>query len=171
MLPFANFCRRSWAKSSVTNQKLLWIYWMLWLEQSLYFLCFICEMCEMPPKWSIHFFMCPVGFSDHLTDQSSDKESGSGSQTDLRKIQSLPPPTDFLSNSTTNNGAMPKLMTPDAFMTPTASVGTALTLLSMHPFWQLDWKSGAPLRLCRGECKCKTVITLLILYKHDLFHL
>ncbi|XP_073327757.1 enhancer of mRNA-decapping protein 4 isoform X1 [Pagrus major] len=63
-----------------------------------------------------------AGFSDHLTDQSSDKESGNGSQTDLRKIPSLPAPTDFLSNSGTSSGAMPKLMTPDAFMTPSTSV-------------------------------------------------
>ncbi|XP_070686794.1 enhancer of mRNA-decapping protein 4 isoform X2 [Pempheris klunzingeri] len=62
------------------------------------------------------------GFSDHLTDQSSDKESGSGSQTDLRKIPSLPAPTDFLSNSSASSGTMPKLMTPDAFMTPSTSV-------------------------------------------------
>lgn len=63
-----------------------------------------------------------ASFSDHLTDQSSDKESGSGSQTDLRKIPSLPAPTDFLSNSATGSGTMPKLMTPDAFMTPSTSV-------------------------------------------------
>lgn len=63
-----------------------------------------------------------AGFSDHLTDQSSDKESGSGSQTDLRKIPSLPAPSDFLSNSGAGSGAMPKLMTPDAFMTPSTSV-------------------------------------------------
>lgn len=62
------------------------------------------------------------GFSDHLIDQSSDKESGSGSQTDLRKIPSLPAPTDFLTNSGASGGAMPKLMTPDAFMTPSTSV-------------------------------------------------
>ncbi|XP_041651438.1 enhancer of mRNA-decapping protein 4 isoform X2 [Cheilinus undulatus] len=62
------------------------------------------------------------GFSEHLTDQSSDKESGNGSQTDLRKISSLPAPTDFLSNSATSSGTMPKLMTPDAFMTPSTSV-------------------------------------------------
>ncbi|XP_034390709.1 enhancer of mRNA-decapping protein 4 [Cyclopterus lumpus] len=61
-----------------------------------------------------------VGFSDHLTDQSSDKESGSGSQTDLRKIPSLPATTDFLSNSGASSGT--KLMTPDAFMTPSTSV-------------------------------------------------
>lgn len=64
--------------------------------------------------------MSPAGFSDHLTDQSSDKDSGSGSQTDLRKIPSLPAPSDFLSNS--GSGVMPKLMTPDAFMTPSTSV-------------------------------------------------
>uniref|UniRef100_A0A4W6E226 Enhancer of mRNA-decapping protein 4 n=1 Tax=Lates calcarifer TaxID=8187 RepID=A0A4W6E226_LATCA len=69
----------------------------------------------------IHFLF-PAGFSDHLTDQSSDKESGSGSQTDLRKIPSLPAPADFLSNSATGSGPMPKLMTPDAFMTPSTSV-------------------------------------------------
>ncbi|XP_035520710.1 enhancer of mRNA-decapping protein 4 [Morone saxatilis] len=63
-----------------------------------------------------------AGFSDHLTDQSSDKESGSGSQTDLRKIPSLPAPADFLSNSPASSGTMPKLMTPDAFMTPSTSV-------------------------------------------------
>ncbi|KAM4618939.1 enhancer of mRNA-decapping protein 4 isoform 2-T2 [Polymixia lowei] len=62
------------------------------------------------------------GFSDHLTDQSSDKESGSGSQSDLRKIPSLPAPADFLSASGAGGGAMPKLMTPDAFMTPSTSV-------------------------------------------------
>uniref|UniRef100_A0A3Q1GXM9 Enhancer of mRNA-decapping protein 4 n=1 Tax=Acanthochromis polyacanthus TaxID=80966 RepID=A0A3Q1GXM9_9TELE len=68
------------------------------------------------------YFAFPAGFSDHLTDQSSDKESGSGSQTDLRKIPSLPAPSDFLSNSGAGSGAMPKLMTPDAFMTPSTSV-------------------------------------------------
>uniref|UniRef100_A0A8C6P3M6 Enhancer of mRNA-decapping protein 4 n=1 Tax=Nothobranchius furzeri TaxID=105023 RepID=A0A8C6P3M6_NOTFU len=62
------------------------------------------------------------GFSDHLTDQSSDKDSGSGSQTDLRKILPLPAPSDFLSNAANVSGAMPKLMTPDAFMTPSTSV-------------------------------------------------
>ncbi|XP_047202549.1 enhancer of mRNA-decapping protein 4 isoform X1 [Girardinichthys multiradiatus] len=59
-----------------------------------------------------------AGFSD----QSSDKDSGSGSQTDLRKIHSFPAPSDFLSNSGSASGPMPKLMTPDAFMTPSTSV-------------------------------------------------
>ncbi|XP_014852411.1 PREDICTED: enhancer of mRNA-decapping protein 4 isoform X1 [Poecilia mexicana] len=63
-----------------------------------------------------------AGFPDHLTDQSSDKDSGSGSQSDLRKIPSLPVPSDFLSNSGASGGPMPKLMTPDAFMTPSTSV-------------------------------------------------
>uniref|UniRef100_A0A671VBU8 Enhancer of mRNA-decapping protein 4 n=1 Tax=Sparus aurata TaxID=8175 RepID=A0A671VBU8_SPAAU len=71
-----------------------------------------------------HTFLKQKWFSDHLTDQSSDKESGNGSQTDLRKIPSLPAPTDFLSNSGTSSGVMPKLMTPDAFMTPSTSVRT-----------------------------------------------
>ncbi|XP_026221079.1 enhancer of mRNA-decapping protein 4 isoform X1 [Anabas testudineus] len=75
-----------------------------------------------------------AGFSDHLTDQSSDKESGSGSQTDLRKIPCLPAPADFLSNSATGSGPMPKLMTPDAFMTPSsvpASPGSSASSLTI----------------------------------------
>ncbi|KAK2841882.1 hypothetical protein Q5P01_012082 [Channa striata] len=75
-----------------------------------------------------------TGFSDHLTDQSSDKESGSGSQTDLRKIPCLPAPADFLSNSATGSGTMPKLMTPDAFMTPSsvpASPGSSASSLTI----------------------------------------
>uniref|UniRef100_A0A6Q2YN39 Enhancer of mRNA-decapping protein 4 n=1 Tax=Esox lucius TaxID=8010 RepID=A0A6Q2YN39_ESOLU len=64
------------------------------------------------------------GFSDNLTDMSveglsSDKESGCGSQNDLCKISALPAPADFLTPS--GAAAMPKLMTPDAFMTPSAS--------------------------------------------------
>uniref|UniRef100_A0A8C7CU30 Enhancer of mRNA-decapping protein 4 n=1 Tax=Oncorhynchus kisutch TaxID=8019 RepID=A0A8C7CU30_ONCKI len=51
---------------------------------------------------------------------SSDKESGCGSQNDLRKIPALPAPADFMSPA--GAAAMPKLMTPDAFMTPSASV-------------------------------------------------
>ncbi|XP_077424609.1 enhancer of mRNA-decapping protein 4 isoform X2 [Vanacampus margaritifer] len=63
----------------------------------------------------------PDGFG-HLTDQGSDKDSGSGSQTDLMNMSSLPTPADFLSNTTNGNGRMPKLMTPDAFMTLNTSV-------------------------------------------------
>ncbi|XP_061102510.1 enhancer of mRNA-decapping protein 4 isoform X3 [Conger conger] len=64
------------------------------------------------------------GFSDPLTDVSteglgSDKESGRSSQSDLQGLPSLPAPADFLSPI---SEAKPKLMTPDAFMTPSASV-------------------------------------------------
>uniref|UniRef100_A0AAR2LH81 Enhancer of mRNA-decapping protein 4 n=1 Tax=Pygocentrus nattereri TaxID=42514 RepID=A0AAR2LH81_PYGNA len=78
-------------------------------------------------------------FADPLTDLSvealsSDKESGgSGSQSDLCKIPALPAPADFLSPA---GSAMPKLMTPDAFMTPSASVShfnTPSTLFCSAP--------------------------------------
>uniref|UniRef100_A0A673HIW2 Enhancer of mRNA-decapping protein 4 n=1 Tax=Sinocyclocheilus rhinocerous TaxID=307959 RepID=A0A673HIW2_9TELE len=65
------------------------------------------------------------GFSDPLADlnveaMSSDKESGdSGSQNDLSKILALPTPADFMSPAPS---ALPKLMTPDAFMMPSASM-------------------------------------------------
>uniref|UniRef100_A0A7N8YMQ6 Enhancer of mRNA-decapping protein 4 n=1 Tax=Mastacembelus armatus TaxID=205130 RepID=A0A7N8YMQ6_9TELE len=75
----------------------------------------------------------PAGFSDNLIDQSSDKESGGGSQTDLRKILSLPTPADFLSSPVTGGGPMPKLMTPDAFMTPSTSVQTLISHVPPSP--------------------------------------
>uniref|UniRef100_A0A8C2WK62 Enhancer of mRNA-decapping protein 4 n=1 Tax=Cyclopterus lumpus TaxID=8103 RepID=A0A8C2WK62_CYCLU len=62
---------------------------------------------------------------------NSDKESGSGSQTDLRKIPSLPATTDFLSNSGASSGT--KLMTPDAFMTPSTSVMSLRSLVYSSP--------------------------------------
>ncbi|XP_064193513.1 enhancer of mRNA-decapping protein 4 isoform X2 [Anguilla rostrata] len=63
-------------------------------------------------------------FSDHLTDVSveglgSDKESGRSSQNDLQGMPALPAPADFLSPISESK---PKLMTPDAFMTPSASI-------------------------------------------------
>ncbi|KAM7100534.1 enhancer of mRNA-decapping protein 4 isoform 3-T3 [Ciconia maguari] len=63
-------------------------------------------------------------FPDHMTDLSteglgSEKGSVHGSQPDLRRIADLPVPADFLSLS---NDAKPKLMTPDAFMTPSTSL-------------------------------------------------
>ncbi|NXU91484.1 EDC4 protein, partial [Xiphorhynchus elegans] len=63
-------------------------------------------------------------FPDHMADLSteglgSEKESAHGSQPDLRRITDLPVPADFLSLS---NDAKPKLMTPDAFMTPSTSL-------------------------------------------------
>uniref|UniRef100_A0A9J8AXR4 Enhancer of mRNA-decapping protein 4 n=1 Tax=Cyprinus carpio carpio TaxID=630221 RepID=A0A9J8AXR4_CYPCA len=66
-----------------------------------------------------------LGFSDPLADlnveaMSSDKESGdSGSQNDLSKILALPTPADFMSPAPS---ALPKLMTPDAFMMPSTSI-------------------------------------------------
>ncbi|XP_014454759.2 enhancer of mRNA-decapping protein 4 isoform X2 [Alligator mississippiensis] len=63
-------------------------------------------------------------FPDHLADLGteglgSEKGSIHGSQSDLRRISDLPVPADFLSLS---NDAKPKLMTPDAFMTPSTSL-------------------------------------------------
>ncbi|NWS00394.1 EDC4 protein, partial [Motacilla alba] len=63
-------------------------------------------------------------FPDHMADLSteglgSEKESVHGSQPDLRRIADLPVPADFLSLS---SEAKPKLMTPDAFMTPSTSL-------------------------------------------------
>uniref|UniRef100_A0A8C7NPD6 Enhancer of mRNA-decapping protein 4 n=1 Tax=Oncorhynchus mykiss TaxID=8022 RepID=A0A8C7NPD6_ONCMY len=87
------------------------------------------------------------GFSDHLTDMSveglsSDKESGCGSENDLCKIPAL---ADFLSPSGT--AAMPKLMTPDAFMTPSASVpaspGSSASSLTIVTAMSNNSDSGA----------------------------
>uniref|UniRef100_A0A663EIH1 Enhancer of mRNA-decapping protein 4 n=1 Tax=Aquila chrysaetos chrysaetos TaxID=223781 RepID=A0A663EIH1_AQUCH len=63
-------------------------------------------------------------FPDHMADLSTEglgsrKGSVHGSQPDLRRIADLPVPADFLSLS---NDAKPKLMTPDAFMTPSTSL-------------------------------------------------
>ncbi|XP_015729133.1 enhancer of mRNA-decapping protein 4 isoform X2 [Coturnix japonica] len=63
-------------------------------------------------------------FPDHIADLGteglgSEKGSVHGSQQDLRRIADLPVPADFLSLS---NDAKPKLMTPDAFMTPSTSL-------------------------------------------------
>ncbi|NXA01397.1 EDC4 protein, partial [Nesospiza acunhae] len=63
-------------------------------------------------------------FPDHMADLGteglgSEKESVHGSQPDLRRITDLPVPADFLSLS---SDAKPKLMTPDAFMTPSTSL-------------------------------------------------
>ncbi|XP_033898809.3 enhancer of mRNA-decapping protein 4-like isoform X1 [Acipenser ruthenus] len=73
----------------------------------------------LPPSGSHEDF----SFADRLTDVSmeglgSDKESGRGSPHDLRRISDLPAPADFLSAT---SDFKPKLMTPDAFMTPSAS--------------------------------------------------
>ncbi|XP_074142505.1 enhancer of mRNA-decapping protein 4 isoform X3 [Sminthopsis crassicaudata] len=64
------------------------------------------------------------GFGEHLPELNSEslasgQGSGQGSQADLRRIADLPVPSDFLSLT---NEAKPKLMTPDAFMTPSVSL-------------------------------------------------
>ncbi|XP_043841279.1 enhancer of mRNA-decapping protein 4 isoform X1 [Dromiciops gliroides] len=64
------------------------------------------------------------GFGEHLPEMNSEslasgQGSGQGSQPDLRRIADLPVPSDFLSLT---NEVKPKLMTPDAFMTPSASL-------------------------------------------------
>ncbi|NXX49032.1 EDC4 protein, partial [Tricholaema leucomelas] len=78
-------------------------------------------------------------FPDHIADLSteglgSEKGSVHGSQPDLRRITDLPVLADFLSLS---NDAKPKLMTPDAFMTPSASLQqvTAALLLTEYKGW------------------------------------
>ncbi|XP_061450047.1 enhancer of mRNA-decapping protein 4 isoform X2 [Rhineura floridana] len=63
-------------------------------------------------------------FPDHLADLGTEglgleKGSVHGSQPDLRRISELSVPVDFLSPS---NDTKPKLMTPDAFMTPSTSL-------------------------------------------------
>ncbi|XP_006878741.1 PREDICTED: enhancer of mRNA-decapping protein 4 [Elephantulus edwardii] len=60
-------------------------------------------------------------FGDSRTELTPDGlgSSSPGSQPDLRRIVELPAPADFLSLS---NETKPKLMTPDAFMTPSASL-------------------------------------------------
>uniref|UniRef100_A0A8C5TY67 Enhancer of mRNA-decapping protein 4 n=1 Tax=Malurus cyaneus samueli TaxID=2593467 RepID=A0A8C5TY67_9PASS len=70
-------------------------------------------------------------FPDHMADLSteglaSEKESVHGSQPDLRRITDLPVPADFLSLS---NDAKPKLMTPDAFMTPSTSLQQVISAM------------------------------------------
>ncbi|NXG67054.1 EDC4 protein, partial [Hemiprocne comata] len=75
---------------------------------------------SMPPHGSHEEF----AFPDHMADLGTEglgsaKGSVHGSQPDLRRIADLPVPADFLSLS---NDAKPKLMTPDAFMTPSTSL-------------------------------------------------
>lgn len=64
----------------------------------------------------------------------SEKGSVHGSQPDLRRIADLPVPADFLSLS---NDAKPKLMTPDAFMTPSTSLQQVTS--EQHRYW---WYKG-----------------------------
>ncbi|XP_074865356.1 enhancer of mRNA-decapping protein 4 isoform X2 [Carettochelys insculpta] len=80
----------------------------------------------LPPHGSHEDF----AFPDHLAELGaeglgSEKGSVHGSQPDLRRIADLPVPADFLSLS---NDAKPKLMTPDAFMTPSTSLQQVVVL-------------------------------------------
>ncbi|XP_013926027.1 PREDICTED: enhancer of mRNA-decapping protein 4 [Thamnophis sirtalis] len=75
---------------------------------------------SVPPHGSREDF----AFPDHLADigmegRGSEKGSIHGSQPDLRRISELSVPVDFLPPS---NDTKPKLMTPDAFMTPSTSL-------------------------------------------------
>ncbi|KAJ8417904.1 hypothetical protein AAFF_G00227470 [Aldrovandia affinis] len=79
---------------------------------------------QLSPGSSLILPTVKHGFSDHLANVSveglgSDKESGRSSQNDLHGMPALPTPADFLSPI---SEAKPKLMTPDAFMTPSASI-------------------------------------------------
>ncbi|XP_068267485.1 enhancer of mRNA-decapping protein 4 isoform X2 [Nyctibius grandis] len=79
---------------------------------------------DMSASMTTHGSHEEFAFPDHMADLSteglgSEKGSVHGSQPDLRRIADLPVPADFLSLS---NDAKPKLMTPDAFMTPSTSL-------------------------------------------------
>ncbi|KAL7978866.1 hypothetical protein Chor_013355 [Crotalus horridus] len=106
----------------------------------------------VPPHGSREDF----AFPDHLADigmegRASEKGSIHGSQPDLRRISELSVPVDFLPPS---NDTKPKLMTPDAFMTPSTSLQQAIgghvpkpkdaAGRQSRPEWQ-QWKSpGKP---------------------------
>uniref|UniRef100_A0AAY4EVP0 Enhancer of mRNA-decapping protein 4 n=1 Tax=Denticeps clupeoides TaxID=299321 RepID=A0AAY4EVP0_9TELE len=96
--------------------------------------------CAFPPPADSE----DAGFPDHLADLgvdtlNSDKDSCGDSHNDMFKISALPAPADFLSPAA--SAAMPKLMTPDAFMTPSASVCAHRHLIHLVIF---------------GSCWCQT---------------
>ncbi|NWX18614.1 EDC4 protein, partial [Aegotheles bennettii] len=96
---------------------------------------------SMPPHGSHEEF----AFPDHMADLSteglgSEKGSVHGSQPDLRRIADLPVPADFLSLS---NDAKPKLMTPDAFMTPSTSL-QQVTREHHHQRCEEGWIAVSP---------------------------
>lgn len=82
---------------------------------------------QVPLMWlrpdSVTF---PIAFGESRPELGSEglASAAHGSQPDLRRIVELPAPADFLSLSSETK---PKLMTPDAFMTPTASLQQVLT--------------------------------------------
>ncbi|KAL4613659.1 enhancer of mRNA-decapping protein 4-like [Arapaima gigas] len=80
-------------------------------------------------------FLPASGSQDHfgygMEGSSVDRESGRGSQSELHGLPPMPTPADFLPSADT---VKPTLMTPDAFMTPTASIptspGSSLTVVT-----------------------------------------
>lgn len=72
-----------------------------------------------------HSAAFPTAFGESRPELGSEglASAAHGSQPDLRRIVELPAPADFLSLSSETK---PKLMTPDAFMTPTASLQQVL---------------------------------------------
>ncbi|NXS54267.1 EDC4 protein, partial [Brachypteracias leptosomus] len=96
---------------------------------------------SMPSHSSHEEFASP----DHMADLSAEglgsgKGSVHGSQPDLRRIAELPVPADFLALP---NDAKPKLMTPDAFMTPSTSLQQVTG--EQHCYWWCEgWIAVSP---------------------------
>lgn len=81
----------------------------------------------------------PTAFGESRSELGSEGLSSAthGSQPDLRRIVELPAPADFLSLSSETK---PKLMTPDAFMTPS----TSLQQVCWGWVWGLGLRAGGP---------------------------
>uniref|UniRef100_A0A8C5U3T5 Enhancer of mRNA-decapping protein 4 n=1 Tax=Malurus cyaneus samueli TaxID=2593467 RepID=A0A8C5U3T5_9PASS len=104
-------------------------------------------------------------FPDHMADLSteglaSEKESVHGSQPDLRRITDLPVPADFLSLS---NDAKPKLMTPDAFMTPSTSLQQVISAVLV-----MQESKGSSTDLCTPPLHLETSEDLTVSPKMQL---
>uniref|UniRef100_A0A8C3UQV9 Enhancer of mRNA-decapping protein 4 n=1 Tax=Catharus ustulatus TaxID=91951 RepID=A0A8C3UQV9_CATUS len=97
---------------------------------------------------------------------ASEKESVHGSQPDLRRIADLPVPADFLSLS---NDAKPKLMTPDAFMTPSTSLqqGQGLLHWPLYPISSLECLMQIS-HFFAGVCFCRASEDLTVSPKMQL---
>ncbi|XP_023618886.1 enhancer of mRNA-decapping protein 4 isoform X5 [Myotis lucifugus] len=88
----------------------------------------------LPTHTAHEDFDFPTAFGESRPEMGSEGLSSAthGSQPDLRRIVELPAPADFLSLSSETK---PKLMTPDAFMTPSTSlqqVPTAASALALE---------------------------------------
>ncbi|NWS44501.1 EDC4 protein, partial [Probosciger aterrimus] len=96
---------------------------------------------SMPSHGSQEEFAFPDNMTDLSTEElGSEKGSVHGSQPDLRHIADLPVPADFLSLS---NDAKPKLMTPDAFMTPSTSLQQVTRNQNCY-WWYKGWIAVSP---------------------------